>query len=81
MPSVGVIGAGPCGLVACKTLSEWRIPFVGYEAGDRVGGHWVFENSSGTSAAYRSLRTNTHKAMSRFTDYALPEDYPEYPSH
>jgi cation diffusion facilitator CzcD-associated flavoprotein CzcO len=54
---------------------------VAYEAGDRVGGHWVFENSSGTSAAYRSLRTNTHKAMSRFTDFCLPEAYPEYPSH
>ena len=78
---VAVIGAGPCGLVACKTLAEWRIPFACYEAGDAVGGHWVIDNSSGTSAAYRSLRANTHKGMSRYSDFPLPDEFPDYPSH
>jgi cation diffusion facilitator CzcD-associated flavoprotein CzcO len=80
-PFVAVIGAGPSGLAACKTLAEWRIPFAGYEAGDAVGGHWVLGNSSGTSAAYRSLRANTHKGMSRYSDFPLPEDFPDYPAH
>jgi cation diffusion facilitator CzcD-associated flavoprotein CzcO len=80
-PLVAVIGAGPSGLAACKTLAEWRIPFVGYEAGDAVGGHWVLDNTSGTSAAYRSLRANTHKGMSRYSDFPLPDEFPDYPSH
>jgi cation diffusion facilitator CzcD-associated flavoprotein CzcO len=76
-----VIGAGPSGLVACKVLAEHGIPFECFEAGARVGGQWVIDNTSGTSAAYRSLRTNTHKGMSRFSDFDLPDEYPDFPGH
>jgi cation diffusion facilitator CzcD-associated flavoprotein CzcO len=81
LPTTCVIGAGPSGLVACKVLREHGIRAVCYEAGDRVGGQWVLGNSSGTSAAYRSLTTNTHKGMSRFSDFELPEAYPDFPGH
>ena len=79
--NVAVIGAGPSGLTACKTLLESGLDVICFEAGDRVGGQWVIDNTSGTSAAYRSLRTNTNKSMSRFSDFALPDDYPDYPGH
>ena len=79
--SVAVIGAGPSGLVACKTLAAHGVGCTVYEAGDRVGGQWVLQNASGTSAAYRSLATNTHKGMCRYADYPLPDDYPDFPSH
>jgi cation diffusion facilitator CzcD-associated flavoprotein CzcO len=78
---IAVIGAGPCGLTTLKTLRQAGLDARGFEAGDRVGGQWVLDNSSGTSAAYHSLRTNTNPAMSRFTDYSFPADYPDYPSH
>ena len=78
---VAVIGAGPSGLTTLKTLREGGLDACAFEAGSRVGGQWVIDNPSGTSAAYRSLRTNTNRAMSRFTDYAFPDEYPEYPSH
>jgi cation diffusion facilitator CzcD-associated flavoprotein CzcO len=78
---VAVIGAGPSGLTACKTLREAGLDATCFEAGSRVGGQWVIDNSSGTSAAYHSLRTNTNRAMSRFSDFTFPDDYPEYPSH
>lgn len=78
---VAVIGAGPSGLATCKTLLGAGLDIVALEAGDRVGGQWVIDNSSGSSAAYRSLRTNTNRSMSRFTDFAFPDDFPEYPSH
>ncbi|MBK7951023.1 MAG: NAD(P)-binding domain-containing protein [Deltaproteobacteria bacterium] len=78
---VAVIGAGPSGLTTLKTLREAGLDARGFEAGPRVGGQWVLDNPSGTSAAYRSLRTNTNPAMSRFTDFAFPADYPDYPSH
>jgi cation diffusion facilitator CzcD-associated flavoprotein CzcO len=80
-PSTCVIGAGPSGLAATKVLREHGIPVTCYEAGDRVGGQWVLGNTSGTSAAYRSLTVNTNKGMSRYSDFRLPETYPEFPSH
>ncbi|HEU4429522.1 MAG TPA: NAD(P)-binding domain-containing protein [Myxococcota bacterium] len=78
---VAIIGAGPSGLTTCKTLRAAGLSAVCFEAGERVGGQWVLDNSSGMSAAYRSLRTNTNKSMSRFSDFAFPVEYPEYPSH
>ncbi|MBY0400879.1 NAD(P)-binding domain-containing protein [Myxococcota bacterium] len=78
---VAVIGAGPSGLTTLKTLRRAGLDARGFEAGPRVGGQWVLDNPSGTSAAYCSLRTNTNPAMSRFTDFAFPDDYPDYPSH
>jgi dimethylaniline monooxygenase (N-oxide forming) len=78
---VAVIGAGPSGLTTLKTLREAGLDARGFEAGPRIGGQWVLDNPSGTSAAYRSLRTNTNPAMSRFSDFAFPADSPDYPSH
>jgi len=80
-PRTAVVGAGPSGLATCKVLREHGVPVTCYEAGDRVGGQWVLGNSSGTSAAYRSLRTNTHKGMIRFSDFEAPEAYPDFPGH
>ncbi len=78
---MGVIGAGPSGLVACKTLAQFGLPYTAYEAGERVGGQWVLDNSSGSSVAYRSLRTNTAKRICRYADYPLPDHYPAFPGH
>ena len=80
-PSVAVIGAGPSGLVAAKTLGAYGLDWTGYEAGARVGGQWVLESTSGTSSAYRSLSANTHKGMCGYADFPLPDDYPDFPSH
>ncbi len=80
-PFTVVIGAGPSGLVACKTLGESGIPYQCFEAGSRVGGQWVLGNSSGTSSAYRSLRANTHTGMCRFQDFGWPEGSPAFPGH
>ncbi|MEM7101216.1 MAG: FAD-dependent oxidoreductase [Pseudomonadota bacterium] len=78
---VAVVGAGPCGLVATKTLLAAGHEVVCYEASDTVGGHWKIDNKSGKSAAYESLTTNTNKHMSRLRDYQMPEDWPDLPSH
>lgn len=78
---MAVIGSGPSGLAALKVLTQFGFDTVAFEAGDRVGGHWAFGNASGHSAAYRSLRTNTHKGMCRFSDYEVPAELPDFPSH
>lgn len=78
---VCVVGAGPSGLTAVKTLRQAGLDAVGFEMSPVVGGHWVIDNPSGRAAAYRSLRTNTTKHMSRFSDFEMPAEWPAYPSH
>ncbi len=78
-PRVCVVGAGPSGLTATKTLAEAGLDVDCFEMSPHIGGHWVIENPNGRSSAYRSLRTNTTKRMSRFSDFDMPDDWPEFP--
>ena len=80
-PTVAVIGAGPCGLVATKTLLEQGLDVTCYEMSSHIGGHWRINNPSGRSAAYQSLCLNTNKNMSRLSDFSMPQEWPELPSH
>ncbi len=81
LPRVAVIGAGSSGITAVKTLAEQGFDVTCYEASDRVGGNWVYENSNGTSACYRDLHINTSRLRMEYSDYPMPESYPDYPRH
>lgn len=78
-PRICVIGAGPAGLAAVKTLGQAGLDVTCFDGSPHIGGHWVIDNPTGRSSAYRSLRTNTTKKMSRFSDFELPEEWPEFP--
>ena len=80
-PRVAVIGAGACGLVAVKALTDARLPVQCFEKSDRVGGNWVFKNKNGQSSAYRSLHINTSRERMQFRDFPMPRSYPDYPKH
>ncbi len=80
-PRVCVVGAGPSGLVATKTLAGAGLDVDCLELSSRVGGTWVLGNPNGRAAAYHSLETNTMRAMSRLSDYEMPESWPDFPSH
>lgn len=80
-PSVCIIGAGSSGIAACKVFKQAGIPFVCYEAGDKVGGNWVFKNKNNMSSAYRSLHINVSTLQMAYSDFPIPEDYPDFPSH
>lgn len=71
-PRTLVIGAGPSGLVAVKTLRERGVDAVAVEMAPTIGGQWVLDNPNGQSAAYESLTTNTTRSMSRLSDFELP---------
>jgi cation diffusion facilitator CzcD-associated flavoprotein CzcO len=75
---VGVIGAGPCGLPACKTLAEYGIRYECLEASDRIGGVWNVERGGGGS--YRSLHTNTSTGGMAYADFPFGDGYPTYPN-
>jgi len=76
-----IIGAGSSGIAAAKALHERGIPFDCFEKSDRVGGNWVFDNKNGMSAAYRDLFINTSRPRMQYSDFPMPESYPDFPHH
>ena len=81
LPRVCVVGAGSSGIALIKELHVRGVPFDAFEAGDRVGGNWVFKNSNQRSAAYRSLHINTSRTRMQFADFPMPAGYPDFPRH
>jgi dimethylaniline monooxygenase (N-oxide forming) len=81
LPTVALIGAGSSGIAAAKALHERGVPFTCFEASDRVGGNWVFENKNGMSAAYRQLHINTSRDRMGYSDFPMPKSYPDFPHH
>lgn len=79
---IAVVGAGPSGLAAIKSLKEWGLEPVAFEKADEIGGLWKYDESQpdGGGVAYRSLRTNTSKWMGVFSDFPFPADAPPFPS-
>lgn len=74
---VAVIGAGPCGLAACKTFADYGVEFDCLEASDAIGGIWNVER--GHSGGYRSLQTNTSIPGMAFSDFPFEINSPTYP--
>lgn len=77
---VAVIGAGAAGLATTKALLDVGADVDTYEKGDRPGGLWARDNSSGLSPAYESLHLNTSKGRTEFADFPMPSEWIDYPS-
>lgn len=79
---VAVIGAGVSGITAAKGLLEEGIEPVVFEQGPQIGGVWTFDETlpDGGGPAYRSLRTNTPKRPTAFSDFPFADDLPDYPT-
>jgi dimethylaniline monooxygenase (N-oxide forming) len=78
---VAVIGAGASGICAAKHLLSHGISVDIFEIGSKIGGMWVYENDNGRSPAYRSLRINTPRRITRFSDYPFDSSVGMFPSH
>lgn len=76
-----IVGAGSSGIACAKILHERGLPFDCFEKGSGIGGNWRYGNDNGLSAAYRSLHINTSKAKMAYSDFPMPEDYPDFPHH
>jgi dimethylaniline monooxygenase (N-oxide forming) len=81
LPTACIIGAGSSGIAAAKALHERGIAFDCFESSDRIGGNWVFDNKNGMSAAYRDLFINTSRPRMEYSDFPMPESYPDFPHH
>ncbi|MCB9663729.1 MAG: NAD(P)-binding domain-containing protein [Alphaproteobacteria bacterium] len=68
-----VLGAGPVGLAVAKALGERGIPYVQAEATDHVGGNWAH-------GVYESAHIISSRRTTGYTDWPMPEDWPDFPS-
>ncbi len=74
-----VVGAGPSGLTVAKNFRQAGIGCDVIESADEVGGNWYYGQRA--SSVYQSTHLISSKRLTEFTDFPMPADYPEYPSH
>ncbi|XP_046286138.1 flavin-containing monooxygenase 5-like [Marmota monax] len=77
---IAVIGAGVSGLGAIKSCLEEGLEPTCFEKGSDIGGLWRYEETPDTGRAgiYKSLTCNTSKEMTAFSDYPVPDHFPNY---
>ena len=80
MKKVVVIGAGVCGLGALKCCLEEGLSAVCIERTDGIGGLWYYQDQQvdGRSSVMRSTTINTSKEMTCYSDFPMPDDFPNY---
>src|SRR5690348_5632369 len=79
MPEVAIIGAGPAGLVAARYLKSEGFEPILFEQGDQVGGQWTGDPRY--SGVWPSMRTNTSRVMTAFSDFQHEPHTPVYPTN
>jgi hypothetical protein len=78
---VCIVGAGSSGIAAAKALLDKGVAFECFELGSDIGGMWRYENDNGMSSAYRSLHIDTSRRNLGYSDFPIPEHYPDFLSH
>jgi cation diffusion facilitator CzcD-associated flavoprotein CzcO len=79
MPEVAIIGAGPAGLAAARYLASEGFEPVLFERGATIGGQWSGDRSH--SGVWPSMRTNTSRILTAFSDLPHPDRSPTYPTN
>ncbi|XP_075689578.1 flavin-containing monooxygenase 5-like isoform X1 [Rhinoderma darwinii] len=75
-----IIGAGSSGLTAIKCCLDENLEPICFESSGDIGGLWRFKENPEDSRAsiYKSVIINTSKEMMCFSDYPIPDDFPNY---
>jgi cation diffusion facilitator CzcD-associated flavoprotein CzcO len=74
-----IVGAGSSGITAAKNLKMLGIPYDIFEREDGIGGNWYYGKPH--SSVYRSTHLISSKPLTEYTDFPMPREYPDYPSH
>lgn len=74
-----ILGAGTSGLAVAKNFLAAGIPFDCLEREDQIGGNWCYGKPS--SSIYQSTHLISSKRLTEYTDFPMPEEFPEFPSH
>nr|XP_039270440.1 flavin-containing monooxygenase 5-like [Styela clava] len=76
---VAIIGSGASGLVAIKTCLDEGINPVCFEMQDEIGGMWNYvPDKYEAGMVYKSTVINTSKEMMCFSDFPIPNNFPNY---
>ncbi|KAM9689394.1 LOW QUALITY PROTEIN: flavin-containing monooxygenase 5 [Trichechus inunguis] len=77
---IAVIGGGMSGLTSIKCCLEEGLEPVCFERTDDIGGLWRFQENpeEGRASIYKSVIINTSKEMMCFSDYPIPDHYPNF---
>ncbi|KAG8189433.1 hypothetical protein JTE90_012507 [Oedothorax gibbosus] len=80
---VAVIGAGPCGLGACKTLKDEGLEPVVFERTEELGGLWRYreDDITGVASVMKTTIINTSKELGAMSSFPPPKEYPNYMHH
>ena len=78
---VCIIGAGAAGIATAYALDQEGLTFDWFEAGSEPCGLWRYQNDSGMSAVYESLKTNTSAPNMTLFGYQLRQLGDDYLSH
>ncbi|MBX7119011.1 MAG: NAD(P)-binding domain-containing protein [Gemmatimonadaceae bacterium] len=76
---IAVIGAGPMGLAAARTLQKHGLAFTGFELHTDVGGLWDIANPQST--VYESAHLISSKRMTEFAEFPMRDEVAWYPRH
>ena len=76
-----LIGAGSSGITVAKALLAQGVDFDCFEKGSGIGGNWRYNNDNQMSSAYKTLHINTSRDLMAYSDYPMPREYPDFPSH
>lgn len=68
-----IIGGGPVGLAMAKALRARQIDYDQVEASDAIGGNWL-------NGVYESTHIISSKTTTEYSDFPMPESYPDFPS-
>ncbi len=68
-----IIGAGFVGLGMAQSLQDAGIPYDQVDASDDIGGNWHH-------GVYQTAHIISSKKITQFTQFPMPEDYPNFPS-
>ncbi|XP_034780333.2 flavin-containing monooxygenase 5-like [Acipenser ruthenus] len=77
---IAVIGAGATGLTCIKSCLDERLEPVCFERSKDIGGLWRFKEEAEAERAsiYRSVIINTSKEMMCYSDFPVPDHFPNY---
>jgi dimethylaniline monooxygenase (N-oxide forming) len=79
MKTVAIIGAGPSGLAAARYLKSEGFEPVILEQGRSLGGQW--SGDARCSGVWPSMRTNTTRVLTAFSDFPHPAGTSVYPTN
>jgi len=80
MKKIAIIGAGASGLPAIKCCLDEGLQPVCFERTEDIGGLWNWKETptDGRSTVMKSTIINTSKEMSFYSDFLVPDDYPNF---